>query len=157
MACKICGTENEAEFYASIKTYCKKHWREKVKANRKKNADYYRQKDRERSHLPHRVAMRKPKGNGKIGLYCVVPKDHPARDNSVSTNDAYNLRNPKKKYAREQVAYAIKTGKLTSQSCEVCGYEVTHAHHDDYSKPLDVRWLCDNHHKEWHRNNEPKT
>jgi hypothetical protein len=32
----------------------------------------------------------------------------------------------------------------------VCGNAATHAHHDDYSKPLEVRWLCRAHHSEHH-------
>ena len=35
--------------------------------------------------------------------------------------------------------------------CEVCGERKTHAHHDDYSKPLEVKWLCKKHHDEHHR------
>jgi len=36
----------------------------------------------------------------------------------------------------------------------VCGSsEYIHAHHDDYDKPLDVRWLCAAHHKQWHDEN----
>jgi hypothetical protein len=52
--------------------------------------------------------------------------------------------------ARECVAAAIKRGDLVRQPCEVCGIEKTHAHHDDYDKPVDVRWLCSSHHHEAH-------
>lgn len=48
------------------------------------------------------------------------------------------------------VAGAIKKGKLIRQSCEKCGAEKTDAHHDDYAKPLEVRWLCRSHHIAWH-------
>ena len=47
----------------------------------------------------------------------------------------------------------IKAGKLIKQPCEVCNTENdVQAHHDDYGKPLDVRWLCRTHHREHHRN-----
>ena len=52
--------------------------------------------------------------------------------------------------ARWLVNRAIKSGKLVKQPCEVCGSPEVHAHHDDYSKPLDVRWLCQLHHTEHH-------
>jgi hypothetical protein len=48
------------------------------------------------------------------------------------------------------VGNAIKYGKLKKEPCEVCGCLDVHAHHDDYAKPLDIRWLCDIHHNEWH-------
>lgn len=56
-------------------------------------------------------------------------------------------RNPEKNKAHCLVARAIRSGKLIRQPCEVCG-EKAQAHHDDYSKPLDVRWLCFKHHRE---------
>ncbi|WP_218650451.1 hypothetical protein [Brevundimonas sp. P7753] len=34
--------------------------------------------------------------------------------------------------------------------CEVCSATRVDAHHDDYSRPLDVRWLCRAHHMEVH-------
>jgi formylmethanofuran dehydrogenase subunit E len=45
--------------------------------------------------------------------------------------------------------------KLARLACEVCGDKKAEAHHDDYSKPLDVRWLCTTHHAEWHKHNTP--
>lgn len=44
--------------------------------------------------------------------------------------------------ARWAVNRAIASGKLIRQACEVCGDYPTEAHHDDYSRPLDIRWLC---------------
>ena len=153
MKCKVCGIEDEDKFYKSIKTYCREHWKQKVKENREKNADYYREFDRKRAHDPKRIAIRNPKLTGKIGLYCVIPKGHSARKEVYSSNTLYMARNPKKRYAHEQVRYAVKTGKLIKQKCENCGDKNTQAHHDDYSKPLEVRWLCNKCHKQWHREN----
>lgn len=60
-------------------------------------------------------------------------------------------RYPEKLRARRKVHKAIRSGKLERQPCEVCGItEDIHAHHDDYSKPLEVRWLCRKHHREVH-------
>jgi len=42
---------------------------------------------------------------------------------------------------------------LIPEPCAVCGNPKTQAHHDDYNKPDEIRWLCQNHHAEWHRNN----
>lgn len=50
----------------------------------------------------------------------------------------------------------IKGGLVSKKPCEICGADNSHAHHDDYTRPLSVRWLCPVHHKEWHRYNKPK-
>lgn len=46
--------------------------------------------------------------------------------------------------------YAIRTGKLVKQPCEVCSEPNVEAHHDDYAKPYDVRWLCKACHADYH-------
>lgn len=58
--------------------------------------------------------------------------------------------NPEKYTAHMRVSAAKLAGKITPEPCEVCGEERTLAHHDDYSKPLEVRWLCYLHHSELH-------
>lgn len=49
------------------------------------------------------------------------------------------------------VARAVRKGILVKQPCVDCGSPVTVAHHEDYSKPLDVIWLCQKHHLQRHR------
>lgn len=65
--------------------------------------------------------------------------------------------------AHKMVLDAIAKGVLKPQPCEKCGWKKNvDAHHDDYSKPLEVRWLCRKHHQIHHknqkhlRNREPK-
>lgn len=65
--------------------------------------------------------------------------------------------------AHSKVGRAIKRGEIAPQPCEVCGYNDamkngkrnTVAHHDDYNKPLEIRWLCTKCHRAWHRKNKP--
>ncbi len=57
--------------------------------------------------------------------------------------------------ARWKVRRAVAAGMLIRQSCGSCGAARSQAHHDDYSKPLDVRWLCASCHRAWHRSNTP--
>lgn len=46
--------------------------------------------------------------------------------------------------ARSKIKYAIKTGKIRKpKKCFSCGRkERVTAHHEDYSKPFDIVWLC---------------
>ena len=51
---------------------------------------------------------------------------------------------------RDYVYFLVR--KLEKKPCEKCGTsKYVHAHHDDYSKPLDVLWLCPLHHKQRHK------
>lgn len=105
---------------------CKACTRADVRANRKKRIDYYRKYDCDRAKNKDRMAAnvaRVYRKNREVPGYA---KSHSA------------------------VARAIRTGKLARQPCDVCGRKDSHAHHDDYSKPLDVRWLCPPHHREVH-------
>jgi len=52
---------------------------------------------------------------------------------------------------RVRLRQAIVNGEIERKPCEICGDPDTDAHHDDYSKPFDVRWLCRPHHGTLHR------
>lgn len=64
-------------------------------------------------------------------------------------------RNAEKRKAQGILWEALRAGRIVRQPCEACGVEHptarVEAHHDDYSKPLDVRWLCSQHHADHHR------
>jgi ribosomal protein S27AE len=66
---------------------------------------------------------------------------------------AYKRANPEKISAHQAVARALKNGVLVRpNTCSRCGFDVLAiAHHPDYSKPLDVIWLCDQCHVRLHK------
>ena len=62
----------------------------------------------------------------------------------------WRKRNPEKYAAHIATNNALRNNKLEKKPCEVCGDPKSQAHHQDYSKPLDVIWLCHQHHVQWH-------
>jgi ribosomal protein S27AE len=44
--------------------------------------------------------------------------------------------------AHTAVNNAVRDGRLKKQPCAICGTDKVHAHHQDYAKPLEVKWLC---------------
>jgi len=70
-------------------------------------------------------------------------------DKVVEAKKKWAEKNPEKRRAQWAANNAVRDGKLIRQPCEVCGAtERIQKHHDDYSKPLEVRWLCIKHHAE---------
>ena len=59
--------------------------------------------------------------------------------------------------ARNAGRYALRTGKLVSEPCFVCG-EKGQAHHSSYAPEMKlvVTWLCQRHHNEVHLEHEGK-
>ena len=73
----------------------------------------------------------------------------------ASYGPEYRKRYPNKYKAKTMVSNAIRDKKLFRESnCSICNSESNiEGHHDDYLKPLNVRWLCSCCHKQWHRDN----
>jgi hypothetical protein len=58
--------------------------------------------------------------------------------------------NPKKYKAHNAVNNALRDNRLFKEPCCVCGCTKVVGHHMDYNNPLDVTWMCQAHHKQWH-------
>lgn len=65
------------------------------------------------------------------------------------------VRDPRQRHrheARWLLRRAVRRGDIARGPCELCGTTVNvHGHHDDYTKPLEVRWLCVSHHNSFHK------
>ena len=57
----------------------------------------------------------------------------------------FRVYDPNKRLAR------VLAKDIPRKPCEVCGALKVDAHHDDYEKPYEVRFLCRKHHMEHHR------
>jgi hypothetical protein len=85
--------------------------------NRDKKLDYYREYDKGRRSNPNRIVA------------------HNACNSRWRENNAHKVK-----------CHSVVENKLSkhrSPVCEMCGKETkTHGHHDDYTKPLQVKWVC---------------
>lgn len=62
---------------------------------------------------------------------------------STASLKRQKARNPTKAKARNAVTNAIRDGRLVKQPCAKCrATKGIQAHHHDYSKALEVEWLC---------------
>lgn len=59
-------------------------------------------------------------------------------------------KHPEKIKARRKLGRAKKSGVIIPQPCRDCGADKVHGHHPDYSKPLEVVWLCPSCHSKEH-------
>lgn len=95
--------------------------------HRLSNLEKVREYDRERGKQPHRQVLK-----------TIVTK-------------AWRAEDEKRSRAHNAVSRAIKKGLLLQKPCERCLSEKSIAHHEDYSKPLSVTWLCQPCHKQRHK------
>lgn len=118
---------------------CKECQKSATKTARAKNPGHYKEYDRRRAGLPHRVQAR--------AEYAASAKGKEAHARSAAK---WVAANPNRRAANTILNNAIRDGRVERLPCFVCGYSVTHGHHPDYDRPLDVIWLCAKHHREVH-------
>lgn len=152
ITCKCCGKEKDnSMFYkhpnsaTGFDSSCKECRKEKVRQNRINKAEYYREYDKKRFKNDPRVKERHAR-------YMSTER---GKQKAKEARIRFQNRNPVKRAAHVILGNAVRSGNVKKPSaCEDCGSTgKIHGHHDDYSKPLDVRWLCPACHRKWHNEN----
>lgn len=151
--CFKCGeTKPRSEFYRhammadGLLGKCKDCTKADQRAHYRTNIDRYKEYERSRAMLPHRVALRSAYQQTEAG-----------KDALLRGRKAYIARNPEKRRAHIDLGNAVRDGWIIKPTaCEWCGTECSakrslHGHHADYGKPLDVVWLCGTCHRNEHR------
>ena len=146
--CNTCKTEKENNEFGKRKVSF-----DGLSAKCKKCQSAY---DKSRANNPKRVKAREDYAKTEAGIESGNrAKKKWANENKgkkYQITKSYRENNPNKSKAHGKGGYEIKKGGRIKETCECGGVDV-HAHHDDYAKPLKVRWLCAKHHSEWHNEN----
>ena len=103
---------------------CKKVYADAYQA---KNIDELRAKARERMKHPDRVKV------------------------ATELTKIWKEADARRRKCHNKVKTEIKAGRLNRDPCVRCGDTNSHAHHEDYDKPLDIVWLCPVCHKQRHK------
>jgi hypothetical protein len=155
--CFKCGVEKPlSEFYRHPMMAdghlgkCKECNKADVRANRAARSEYYRDYDRARANRPDRVEARRSYAERLAAAK--TPKLRKVRKNLILCKREWMARNADKHAAHVILGNAVRDGRVIKGPCERCGSTTRiHGHHDDYGKPLKVRWLCPKHHGEVHK------
>lgn len=145
-ACLGCGQHKPlSEFYTHARmadghlNKCKDCVKKRIYQHRADNIEEVRAYDRKRGDQPDRLAAHRAYAQTERG-----------KERLAAGNKAWIDRNQEKRQCHITFGNALRDGKIQPQPCEECGAEAE-AHHEDYSKPLEVQWLCMEHHKALHK------
>lgn len=142
--CRICGEIKDGEgFYKHPKmrggrdSKCKECVKARVKKNREEKSEYYKAYDAWRF-------KNDPKVRERHKRYKSTPE---GRDAMQRARKMWQETNPEKRAAHLILGNAVRDGRIDKpDKCSRCREftpsRILHAHHHDYTKPLDVTWLC---------------
>lgn len=141
--CRKCHAEKPPDdFYKSDPKLCKECVKARVRRNREKNAEYYRAYDR----LRYRQDEARK-------AHCQAAGRNYNREKRKALTQKRRDDSPEKFRARNAVNNGLRNGTVKKpDGCFFCQSEGgLHAHHEDYSHPLDIVWLCSSCHGKLHQ------
>jgi hypothetical protein len=156
--CKACRTISQKkcdEKHREKRISTRKAWEEKNKDKLREYVKAWKDKNREKVRKANRLFSRKRYYNNleRERQRCVDWRKNNSEKLKRSEKYSYE-KYPEKIRARSMVSCAIKNGYLTRpDNCSGCDSNKgkIEAHHPDYSKPLEVVWLCRKCHMSEHR------
>ncbi len=143
LICKTCGEEKPLDAFYRQKSVlgrqrsCVECVIARVKKYRAENLEYIKEYDRQRGQLTERKAANRIRAKGR----------------NDDSRTRWIAGNKERRSAHITLRAGMRSGKVTRpKTCERCGDEKKlHGHHEDYSRPLDVMWLCHDCHGARHR------
>ncbi|MDX1489368.1 MAG: ABC transporter substrate-binding protein, partial [Acidiferrobacterales bacterium] len=136
------ATSDKVEFYKSITSRCKECHKAKVRENRASKVEYYRSYDAKRFQEDPKVKERHRR----------YQATEAGKKSMARAKAKWDAENPEKKAAHSILRSAVKSGKICKpETCQDCGSGGRiHGHHEDYTRPIDVEWLCPSCHAKRH-------
>jgi len=149
----VCTSARSARNYVKNRESILRKQKEWQDANKEKLIEYRRRNYRENIEK-YKAAAFNRRGYQRVKAkeqYENIDKSCPEyRKNNVEKTMRWQENNPEKVKCHKIFKKAVNAGRLIPQPCEECGSHEVVGHHEDYSKPLEVIWLCDRHHKDLH-------
>ena len=151
--CTKCGIEKELIKFNKdrynkkygLKSACKSCEKEYLNSRKEEarlwQKNYYK-KNKEKINKRNNAYHKTKKGREYFKKY---NKSDKGRESRIKSNNNWRRKNPLKYKAHQVVAKAIITRKIIkSEFCEVCSKTNCRieGHHEYYSKPLEVIWVC---------------
>lgn len=144
--CFKCGINKPlTEFYKHPKmtdgrvNKCKECNKKDVSDNYRKNIKYYKSYEQIRNQKRRDYISKKNKD---------YQKKNPEKVRALKKK--WIEENKSKRAAHYLLSNAIRDGKIKRGVCQICSCEKVEGHHYDYTRPLNVIWLCNEHHVKIH-------
>lgn len=148
--CFKCGEEKHfGDFYKhkqmkdGFLNKCKECAKADTKLNREVKAEYYKQYDAMRFQNDPKVKAR----------HIRYQKTERGKQKRSAAKAKWVEENKEKRAAHVLLGHSIRSGRVSKpDKCEICGVGGRiHGHHEDYTKPLDVVWVCPQCHVDIHK------
>ena len=157
--CEICGVEKPiTDFYKEVSK--RGHTKNCIECIKKRKKEYYKnnpEKLKETIKRDNAGRVLRQRGYSKRNKEKVLKMNteqyYKNREKRIEYAREHRKKFPKQEHAHQVLRSAIRSGQIIRpDECEICHKKCKpQAHHEDYSKPLDVIWLCRSCHSLVHR------